>query len=281
MTNSAPKKTTGKHLNLLFFGDIVGKPGRNAVTHYLRQLSHEDSADIVIANAENTTHGFGLSEKHYNELTAAGIDILTGGNHTWDRREIVNYIGNAQQMVRPGNLPADAPGVGHKVFEFGPYKLGVVNIMGQAFMGNYDSPFDYLKTAVKNLQQETSMIFVDMHAEATAEKICCGYFASQLGVSAMVGTHTHVQTADERILDDRMGYITDAGFNGPYHSVIGMEVASALARQQSALPIRLEVAESNEVQINGVRFKINTETGHCIGIERINDRMNLSEHGYS
>lgn len=270
----------GKVIKVLFFGDMVGKPGRRAVIHYLNSLTVDEQSDITIANAENATHGFGLSEKHYKELTEQGVDILTGGNHTWDRREIVNYIGNAQQLVRPGNLPAEAPGVGHKIFEFGPCKLGVINLMGQVFMGNYDSPWKYLEWAVASLKQETDLIFIDFHAEATAEKIGLGYFASELGVSAMVGTHTHVQTADEKILNNQMGYITDAGFNGAFESVIGMTVEASMARQQSVVPQRLEVAESDYVQINAVEFTLNASTGQCLNVRRINQQVHLEPSGF-
>jgi len=263
-------------ISILFFGDIVGKAGRNAVKTYLEGLTAESRPDVIIANAENVTHGFGLSQKHYNELLESGIDILTGGNHTWDRREILNYIANADQLLRPGNVPGNVPGVGHKIFTFGGFKLGVINLMGQVFMGNYNSPWTYLEAAVAEIKAETPIIFLDFHAEATAEKVGLGHFASDLGVSAMVGTHTHVQTADDRILNEQTGYLSDAGFNGAYHSVIGMEVSGSIFRQQSTLPNRLDVAESHEVQVNGVLFAIDRETGGCQNVQRINQRLTLT-----
>ncbi len=264
--------TVSNPIELLFFGDIVGKSGRQAVQQYLKTL--DNPADVVIANAENATHGFGLSQSHYQELLDSGIDILTGGNHTWDRKEILQFINEAHYLLRPDNLPIAMPGSGIRVFDIPlvgnkSFRIGVINLIGQVFMGNYNAPLERLRAIVPELMAQTPIIFLDFHAEATAEKITLGHVAAQLGVSAMVGTHTHVQTADERILLNRMGYITDVGFNGAYHSVIGMEVRSSMERVESLVPSRLEVAESDEVQVNAIRFKIDPEHGDCLGLERI------------
>ncbi|MBX2861683.1 MAG: TIGR00282 family metallophosphoesterase [Vampirovibrio sp.] len=260
--------------DILYFGDIVGKSGRQAVKQYLATLT--EPAGAVIANGENATHGFGISEKHYHELREAGVDIITGGNHTWDRKDIVEYIHNAEWMLRPDNFPAGNPGVGAKVFEVNGIKLGVINLLGQVFMGNYNSPWESIDRLLPRLKQETSMVFIDFHAETTAEKLAFGRYLSQLGASVMVGTHTHVQTADNKILNGQMGYITDVGFNGASDSIIGMEPEGSLQRLMSCQPARLEVAESDEVQINAVWVTLETATGKCLKIERINQQLTLA-----
>ena len=188
-------------LSILFFGDLVGKPGRQVAELYLNSL--EIKPDVVIANIENATHGFGFSESHYNDLQEIGINVFTGGNHIWDRKEIFDYIGGAHYLVRPHNYPNHLPGLGSKIFNFSGVKVGVINLMGQVFMPNCNSPWESLDTTVKELLVETPIIFLDFHAEATAEKICMAHHAANIGVKAMTGTHTHVQTADERILNGR------------------------------------------------------------------------------
>ncbi len=261
-------------VSILFFGDMVGKPGRQAIAQYLRQQAPEEKADIVIANGENATHGFGLQENHYNELLESGVDIITSGNHIWDRKDILHYMSGAEKLLRPNNMPASMPGSGVKTFTINGVTIGVINLIGQVFMANYNAPWEGLDAIVKDLKKETNVIFLDFHAEATAEKLALGHYASQLGVSAMVGTHTHVQTADDQLFtatanDHQMGYITDAGFNGTHHSVIGMSVDTSLMRMKSLVPTRLEVAEGGNLQVNAVRFTVNKKTGACTGIQRV------------
>ncbi|HEY9745302.1 MAG TPA: TIGR00282 family metallophosphoesterase [Oculatellaceae cyanobacterium] len=255
-------------IDLLFFGDIVGKPGRVAVTSYLANL--DQRPDVVIANGENVSHGFGMIRKHYDELHEAGIHIFTSGNHIWDQKEIFSYIDEVN-LLRPQNFPSASPGVGAKVYRIGEHDIGVINLIGQVFMGNYNSPWEQMDETVYEMLAVTPIIFLDFHAEATAEKVAMGWHASALGVSAMVGTHTHVQTADSRILNNRMGYITDAGFNGSYNSVIGMEPSGSLQRLRSHLPTRLGVGPADILQVNAVRFTIETKTGVCRKVERINE----------
>lgn len=258
-----------QRFEIVFFGDLVGRPGREGVKLYLSQMAQRP--DVVIANVENATHGFGFSQKQYEEMKAAGVQVYTGGNHIWDRKDIFDYIDQADMLVRPHNFPAGSPGVGHRIFEFNGVKLGVINLIGQVYMGTYNSPWDSLEASVREIKAITPNIFLDFHAEATAEKTCMGHYAAELGVSAMVGTHTHVQTADNRILKDQMGYITDAGCNATYDSVIGMQPDTSLKRLKTQLPVRLEVAEGDPVQINAVRFVIDSETGICQSVERINE----------
>ncbi|MBY0405521.1 MAG: YmdB family metallophosphoesterase [Cyanobacteria bacterium] len=271
------KETAKETVDILFFGDLVGKPGRQAVKAYLDAQPLSAKPDVIIANGENVSHGFGLSEKNFRELMDCGIQVLTSGNHIWDRKEIFDYIYSTEALLRPDNFPAEMPGTGARVFQFNGFKIGVINLIGQVFMGNYNSPWERLDALVPQIQYETPIIFLDFHAEATAEKVSMGRYASQLGVSAMVGTHTHVQTGDERILNNRMGYITDAGFNGSYESVIGFEPQAAIQRLKSHIPSRLEVGGMEQLQINAIRFTIEAKTGICRKLERINQVMTLSE----
>ncbi len=268
-------------VDVLFFGDIVGRPGRNAVKWYLSSLSEQEQPDVVIANAENASHGFGLTEKNYLELLDAGVHILTGGNHIWDRKEILNYVESADRLLRPWNFPSDAVGRGARVFDYAGFKVGVINLIGQVFMGNYNSPWDGIERLIDEIRQETPIIFIDFHAEATAEKSAFARYVSTLGVSAFTGTHTHVQTADEKILADRMGYITDTGFCGAYDSVIGMATEVSIERLKTLYPVRMEVAESPLVQVNASRFTIDVRTGMCRRVIRINEVRELHASGHA
>jgi 2',3'-cyclic-nucleotide 2'-phosphodiesterase len=265
-------------MKLLFFGDLVGKPGRNAVIAYLKQLKQDNHLpDIVIANIENATHGFGLSKTHYQDLAEAGVQVMTSGNHIWDRKDISEWMGEAECLFRPFNFSRKLPGKGYGVVTIGSYKLGVINAIGQVFMGHYNTPWDDIDDIVTLLKQETPMVFCDFHGEATAEKHTFAHYLSSLGVSAFVGTHTHVQTADEKILNGTMGFITDAGFNGAYNSIIGMDVKAAVDRLKNHAHARLEVPETSSVQINAVEFDLCTTTGACLSIKRHNSLLNLDD----
>lgn len=257
-----------KTLKILFFGDMVGKPGRNAVKEYLQSIAPEQNPDFVIANVENASHGFGLTEKNYNELSSYGIDCMTSGNHIWDKKDIFNYIEQADKLVRPMNYPEGAKGLGSRIFDCGEYKIGVINLLGRVFTTLVDDPFRLVESEIARLKKITPIIIIDFHAEATAEKICFAKFCSELGASAVFGTHTHVQTADENILNG-MGYITDAGFCGTVDSVIGMEYKTSLSRFLTGIPERYDVAEGGECQINAVEVEISPSTGRALAIRRI------------
>lgn len=257
-----------KTLKILFFGDMVGKPGRNAVKEYLQSFAPEEKPDFVIANVENASHGFGLTEKNYNELSSYGIDCMTSGNHIWDKKDIFNYIEQADKLVRPMNYPEGAKGLGSRIFDCGEYKIGVINLLGRVFTTLVDDPFRLVESEIARLKKITPIIIIDFHAEATAEKICFAKFCSELGASAVFGTHTHVQTADEKILNG-MGYITDAGFCGTIDSVIGMEYKTSLSRFLTGIPERYDVAEGGECQINAVEVEISPSTGRALAIRRI------------
>jgi metallophosphoesterase (TIGR00282 family) len=265
-------------LDVLFLGDIVGRPGRKIVAEYLEELDKSsDKPDFIIANAENASHGFGLTQRNYNELINLNIGALTSGNHIWDKKEIFDYIGTAERLVRPLNYPEGVPGAGSKIFKINGISIGVINLLGRIFMAPMDSPWTILENEVKKIQYETPIIIVDFHAEATAEKISFAYFADKLGVSAVIGTHTHIQTADERIMKYGMAYISDVGFCGAYDGVIGMDKESSLKRLITGLPERFDIAPMGKTELDAVRMSINTSTGCAEKIERIKYFSDVSE----
>lgn len=263
-----------KTVKIIFFGDIVGKPGRHAVRDFL--AAHDYKNYFVIANVENASHGFGLTEKNYNELSEYGIDCMTSGNHIWDKRDIFNYIDNAPKLLRPINYPKTVIGKGSAIFDFNGLKIGVINILGRVFMNLMDSPWELIKTEIAQIKEITPIVIIDFHAEATAEKICFAKYCADLGCSAFFGTHTHVQTADESIINN-MGYITDAGFCGAKDSVIGMDYQTSLNRFLTSMPERYEIADSTSLQINAVEVEINTDTGYAVAIKRIFCSSNETE----
>ena len=262
-----------KTTKILFFGDMVGRPGRFAVRDYLLEMQKgslpESETPFVIANVENASHGFGLTEKNYNEISEYGVDCMTSGNHIWDKKEIFNYIDRADKLVRPINYPDGTVGCGSRIFELpNNVKIGVINVLGRVFMAPVDSQWVVVKNEIERIKEITSIIVVDFHAEATAEKICFAKFCAELGVSAFFGTHTHVQTADEQIMNN-MAYITDAGFCGTQESVIGMEYSTSLNRFTTVIPERYDVADGNVVQLNAVEVEIDQASGHAVAIKRI------------
>ena len=247
---------------LIFFGDITGRQGRNAVKTCL--ASDEYKADFVIANIENASHGFGLTKKNYEDLSEAGINCFTSGNHIWDKKDIYEYIDEASNLIRPINYPDGTQGKGSQVFNIRGEQIGVINVLGRVFMPPIDSPWQVAIDEINRLKKEgVKHIFIDFHAEATAEKICFAkYLAKEFNtednalIKGFFGTHTHVQTADEQIING-MAYITDAGFCGSTDGVIGMEFSTSLKRLSTSLPERYEVAQSKTSLINGVEVLFN------------------------
>ena len=269
-----------RELKILFFGDITGRQGRNALKSFLSSSEFEDA--FVIANIENASHGFGLTKKNYNDLAEAGVNCFTSGNHIWDKKDIYEYIEEATNLVRPINYPAGTPGKGSQVFEFNGFKIGVINVLGRVFMPPMDSPWQIVVEEIDRLKKEgIEHIFIDFHAEATAEKICFSKFlANEFNnednalIKGFFGTHTHVQTADEKIING-MAYITDVGFCGSADSVIGMEYSTSLKRLSTSLPERYEIAETGLAQLNGVEVLIDsTKATH---IKRINFLVDNNE----
>lgn len=260
-------------LKILFLGDITGRHGRNAVKNFL--CTQKDNCDFVIANVENASHGFGLTKKNYNELSESGIDCMTSGNHIWDKKDIYEYIDEAEKLIRPVNYPSDTRGKGYKVYEINGEKLAVINALGRVFMPPIDSQWNVVVDTINMLKSEgVEHIFIDFHAEATAEKICFSKYLSNMFnteenalIKGFFGTHTHVLTADEGIYNG-MAYITDAGFCGSTDGVIGMDFSTSLKRLSTGLPERYEVAQGNTAQINGVEVVINKNC--ATHIKRIN-----------
>lgn len=268
-------------IKIIFFGDIVGKPGRYAVRDFLSNNDTFRNYDFIIANVENASHGFGLTEKNYNEFKEYGINCMTCGNHIWDKRDIYNYIDNSDCLIRPINYPKGTKGVGSRIFDLNGFKIGVINVLGRVFMNLVDSQWEMVAEEIKKIKEITPIVILDFHAEATAEKICFGKYCSELGLSAFFGTHTHVQTADESIIDG-MAYITDAGFCGASDGVIGMEYSTSLSRFLTGIPERYEVAKGKTTQINAVEVEINISTGKALAVKRIFcSRKNIEEEGKS
>jgi 2',3'-cyclic-nucleotide 2'-phosphodiesterase len=252
-------------ISILFLGDVIGKPGRCVVREYLDSL--ENKPDLIIANVENAAHGFGVSESNLAELREAGVSVFSGGNHTFDRKEIFEFIDKELFLLRPANYPEKTAGRGFCLVSVGNIKVAVLNLMGRVFMEPLRSPFLVANDLVLQLSQQTNIIVVDMHAEATAEKIAMGLYLDGR-VCAVIGTHTHVQTADERILPGGTAYITDAGCCGPTDGVIGMDRQAAFRKMIEQLPTRLEVA-SGPAAACGVMITIDCHSGKAIGIERV------------
>jgi metallophosphoesterase (TIGR00282 family) len=260
-------------MRVLFIGDIVGSPGRQAVKELLPVLEKEFNLDFVIANAENAAGGSGITGRIAEELFAAGIDVLTTGDHIWKKREVFEFINQEERLLRPVNFPAGAPGQGAGVFKAkNSAKVGVVNVNGRVFMEALDCPFKTAYQAQEKIAKETKVIIVDIHAEATSEKVALGWFLDGK-VSGVLGTHTHIQTADERILPQGTAYITDVGMAGPYDSVIGRRREDVLQRFLTAVPVRFEVAGEN-VQLHGVVLDIDENTGRANSIVRIQRKIN-------
>lgn len=263
-----------KYLKILFFGDVVGRPGRMVLQKFLNDNLEKYSLDFIIANIENASHGFGLTEKNYEEISSMGINCMTSGNHIWDKKDIYDYIDRADKLIRPINYP-DAQGKGYGIFETPKGKVGVINILGRNFMPVIDSPRYITEKAIEEIKKETDIIFIDFHAEATAEKQCYARYFSEMGISAFVGTHTHVQTADNDIINGRTAYISDAGFCGDNDGIIGMDYPSSLKRILTMLPERFEVASSENFIVNAVLISVNTENGYAEDIKRIYEKIQL------
>jgi len=255
-------------MRILFIGDIVGRPGRQLVRAGLPAIVSRHAIDLVIANAENAAAGAGVTREIGDELLDLGVEVMTSGNHIWDKKEAFSYIGAEPRLLRPANYPAGAPGKGSYLARTRDgVSVGVVNIMGRVFMLQIDDPFAVVLREIEALRQRTRIVFVDFHAEATSEKIAMGWHLDGK-VTAVVGTHTHVQTADERILPKGTAYLTDVGMTGPHDSIIGVEVEPSLNRFLTALPSRFDVATGNP-RLNAVVVDADETTGRATDIERL------------
>ena len=265
-------------LRILFIGDIVGRPGRELIRKGLSRLIDGVGADLVIANVENAAAGYGVTREIGEALLGQGIDVMTTGNHVWDRRETLDYIGTEPRLLRPANYPAGAPGNGSYLARTARGRpVGVVNVMGRVFMASLDDPFVAVTREVDALRKRTRVILVDVHAEATSEKLAVGWHLDGT-VTAVIGTHTHVQTADEQILPGGTAYLTDAGMTGPHDSIIGMDKAAVLEKFRTGLPVRLETATGNP-RLNGLVITADEATGRALAIERLNLSADQLEQG--
>ena len=250
-------------MRVLFFADVIGKPGRDLLTRRLPELRERLAADAVIANGENATDGKGIRPKHADELLAAGVDVITTGNHIWRQRDIYRYLDEQPRIVRPYNFLSSSPGRGVTAVDTPAGRLGVVNLSGQLFLNPARSPFEAIEQALEELHGVRAVV-VDLHAEATSEKVAMGWHLDGR-VSAVLGTHTHVRTGDARVLPGGTAYMTDVGMCGPRDSVIGVKKELVLERFLTQLPVRFEVADG-DVWLEGVVMEIGAD-GHALSIE--------------
>lgn len=259
-------------MRIIFLGDVVGEPGRDAVKEALPILGGKYDPDFVVVNGENAAGGKGITPRLVYELFRAKVDVITLGDHAWDQREIHAFFDEEPRLIRPFNYPEGATGAGHVVVQGNGKKLGVINAVGRTFMSvPTENPFTEIEALIQEVRRETPCILVDFHAETTSEKIAFGFHCNGR-VSAVVGTHTHVQTADEKILDKGTAYITDVGYCGPHDSVIGREKGPVLERFRTLMFQRMPVAKG-DLQADGVFIEVNEESGKATRIERIQQKI--------
>ena len=266
-------------MKILFIGDIVGQPGRRAVAELVPKLRERLALDFVIANGENSAGGSGITPKTAGEIFSAGVDVITTGDHLWDQKEVMELLANEKRFLRPLNYPPGTPGQGSAIFEVqspeskvqSSISIAVLNAQGRTFMPPLENPFLLALDEVKRLRERTKIIFVDFHAEATSEKIALARILDGQ-VSAVVGTHTHVQTADEQIFPGGTAYLTDAGFTGPHESVLGREIEPVLKRFLTGMPQRFEVAK-DRVLLHGAVIEIDDASGKAVKIQRVSETV--------
>jgi metallophosphoesterase (TIGR00282 family) len=259
-------------LKVLAIGDIVGSPGRKAVLTLIPVLVKDEGIDFVVANGENAAGGSGITPDLVEELLAGGVDVITSGDHIWKKKEVYEIIDKEHRLLRPANFPPGVPGIGYDIVAArNGSKVAVINLLGRVFMSSYECPFRTAKTILGQITGQTRIIIVDFHAEATSEKIALGWYLDGK-VSLIFGTHTHVQTADERILPKGTAYITDVGMVGPYDSVLGRRYEQIIERFVTMMPRRFEMASEN-VQLHGVLVEIDENTGRARNIKRIQKKL--------
>ena len=259
-------------MKLLFIGDIVGEPGRKAVKTLVPKLREQHGLDFVVANGENSAGGSGITPKTADEIFSAGVDVITSGDHLWDQKEVVELLAKEKRFVRPLNYPAGTPGQGSVVInKAGLPPVAVLNLQGRTFMPVLENPFHVGREEVGRLRQQTKIIFVDFHAETTSEKIA---FARMVDgqISALVGTHTHVQTADEQVFPGGTAFLCDAGFTGPQESVLGREIEPIVRRFLTNMPQRFDVAK-NRIVLNGALIEIDNDSGKATRIQRVSEPL--------
>ena len=254
-------------MNVLMVGDVFGDSGRGAVAKLLPRLRQEHAIDFCTVNVENAAGGFGVTPPMARQFLEQGADVMTSGNHIWDKKEIVEYITKENLLLRPANFPAGTPGVGYVTVKAGPHRVAVLNLMGRVFMSAIDCPFRKADEVLPQLHKETPIVLVDMHCEATSESLAMGWYLDGR-VSAVVGTHRHVQTADERVLPGGTAYITDLGLTGPTDGVIGVDRDLIIQRFVSQMPVRFETAKG-PAALHGAIIVVDPETGRASDIRRL------------
>jgi metallophosphoesterase (TIGR00282 family) len=258
-------------LKVVFVGDVVGKSGRKTVAALLPGIKKKYGADLVIANAENCAGGFGLNKGSIEEMSKAGVDFFTTGNHVWDKKEGVGLLDAMDNIVRPGNYPGDSPGTGVRLVKCGEGVAAVANVQGRVFMPPLDCPFRWIDACLKSVSRETKIVIVDMHGEATSEKIAMGWYLDGRA-SLVIGTHTHVPTKDCRILPGGSGYVTDVGMTGSYDGVLGVKKGAVLSRFLSMRPTRFEIA-GTDLRCDYVVAEIDDQTGKTTSIEHLQSTL--------
>jgi metallophosphoesterase (TIGR00282 family) len=269
----------------MFIGDVVGEPGRRAVKVLVPRLRAEHNVDVVIANGENSAGGSGITPGTANDLFNGGVDMITSGDHLWDQKEVSQLLESENRFVRPINYPPDTPGAGVRYWQKDWLKVAVVNVQGRTFMPDLENPFRVLQAEIPHIREETKLIFVDCHAEATSEKIALGRMLDGQ-VSAVIGTHTHVQTADEQIFPGGTAFLCDAGFTGAHDSVLGRCVLPVIERFVTNQPRRFTVA-TNRILLQGAVVEIDEMTGRALNIIRVSESLpvedrhaeQMAEHG--
>ncbi|WP_072887672.1 TIGR00282 family metallophosphoesterase [Ornithinibacillus halophilus] len=255
-------------MKFLFIGDVFGSPGREMVKEYLPKLKEKHRPHVTIINGENAASGKGITEKIYKQFLESGAQMITMGNHTWDKKEIFDFIDDAKYMIRPANFPEGNPGKGIAYINLNGKEIAVINLQGRTFLPPIDDPFRKADELITEAKKRTNIIFLDFHAEATSEKQAMGWYVDGR-VSAVVGTHTHTQTADERILPNGTAYITDVGMTGPYDGILGVDKETVINRFLTNLPARFEPDKKGRAQLNGVIITIDEKTGNANSVERI------------
>lgn len=259
-------------MRVLFIGDIVGEPGRKAVKELVPKIKKREKLDFVIANGENVAGGSGITPVLLDELLSYGVDVVTTGDHVWKRKEIVERISQDARILRPANYPRESPGFGSTVVQSkSGVDVGVIDIQGRVFMQAIECPFRAVKAELDRMKNKARIVIVDVHAEATSEKIALGWYLDGL-VSAVVGTHTHVQTADEKILPQGTAFLTDAGMTGPFDSVIGRKKEQVLTRFITQMPVRFEMADG-DIQLHGAIIDVDEKTGKANSIKRVQEKL--------
>lgn len=255
-------------MKILFIGDVVGSPGREMVKEYLPKLKEKYRPTMTIVNGENAAAGKGITEPIYRGFLEWGAQAITMGNHTWDRKEIFDFIDDAKYLIRPANFPENNPGRGMLFLTINGLEVAIINLQGRTFLPAIDDPFQKADELIEEARKRTNIIFIDFHGEATSEKQAFGWYVDGR-VSAVVGTHTHTQTADERILPKGTAYITDVGMTGPYDGILGVEREAVLKRFLTAMPVRFEITKKGRRQLNSVLISIDEKTGKATAIKRI------------